>query len=47
MCLTKPQGTAALVVDFTVAGEGLPVTATEGLRYTPVPVVPYLQVIAG
>jgi hypothetical protein len=46
--LSRFQGTAALSRGFLLwQGKGLPVTATEGLRYTPVPVVPYLQLVAG
>jgi lipopolysaccharide export system protein LptA len=37
-------GTATLSRGFTLwRGQGLPPTPTEGLRYTPAPVVPYLQ----
>ncbi|HEY9727507.1 MAG TPA: DUF3769 domain-containing protein [Chroococcales cyanobacterium] len=37
-------GTATLSRAFTLwEGQGLPPTPTEGLRYTPAPVVPYLQ----
>lgn len=46
--LTRYQAAASLSRGFVLwRGEGLPATATEGLRYTPVPVVPYLQLGLG
>lgn len=46
--LSRFQGTAALSRGFLLwQGRPLPSTATEGLRYTPVPVVPYLLLFAG
>jgi hypothetical protein len=46
--LSRLQGTAALSRGFLLwQGQGLPATATEGLRYTPAPVVPYLSAYAG
>ncbi|MBD2343762.1 DUF3769 domain-containing protein [Anabaena subtropica] len=46
--LGRLQGSAALSTGFLLwQGKPLPPTATEGLRYTPTPVVPYLQAIAG
>jgi hypothetical protein len=46
--LTRYQGAATLAKGFTIwQGEGLPPTPTEGLRYTPTPVIPYLQVNTG
>lgn len=46
--LNRFQGTAALSRGFLLwQGKGLPATATAGLRYTPAPVVPYLQLFAG
>jgi hypothetical protein len=42
--LTRYQGSAVLRRGFTLwQGEALPLTAEEGLRYTPVPVVPFVQ----
>ncbi len=42
--LTRYQGSAVLRRGFTLwQGEALPPTAEEGLRYTPVPVVPFVQ----
>ncbi|MGQ4646092.1 DUF3769 domain-containing protein [Lyngbya aestuarii] len=41
--LTRYQGTATLSKAFLLwQGQALPATATEGLRYTPAPVTPYL-----
>lgn len=46
--LSRLQGTAALSRGFSLwQGRALPATATEGLRYTPAPVVPYVQLYAG
>lgn len=46
--LGRLQGSAALSKGFLLwQGKPLPPTATEGLRYTATPVVPYLQAIAG
>jgi lipopolysaccharide export system protein LptA len=46
--LGRLQGSAALNTGFLLwRGKPLPATATEGLKYTPNPVVPYLQAIAG
>lgn len=46
--LGRLQGSAALSKGFLLwQGKPLPPTATEGLRYTASPVVPYLQAIAG
>jgi len=46
--LGRLQGTAALNRGFLVLqGKGLPATATQGLKYTPVPVVPYLVAFGG
>jgi hypothetical protein len=46
--LGRFQGSVALSSGFTLwQGQSLPATATEGLRYTPNPVIPYLQAIAG
>lgn len=42
--LTRYQGSAVLRRGFTLwQGEALPPTAEEGLRYSPVPVVPFVQ----
>ncbi|MFB8787719.1 MAG: DUF3769 domain-containing protein [Potamolinea sp.] len=42
--LGRLQASATLSKGFTLwRGKGLPATPTEGLRYTPTPVVPYLQ----
>ena len=46
--LSRVQGSAALSRGFSLwQGRALPATAKEGLRYTPAPVVPYLQLFAG
>ncbi len=46
--LTRFQGSAALSRGFVLwQGKGLPATASEGLRYTPAPVVPFVQLFAG
>ncbi|WP_414588169.1 DUF3769 domain-containing protein [Scytonema sp. PCC 10023] len=46
--LTRLQASAALNGGvFLWQGQGLPATATEGLRYTPNPVVPYLRLFGG
>lgn len=46
--LGRFQASAALSRGFPIwTGKPLPATATEGLRYTPSPVVPYLQVFTG
>jgi hypothetical protein len=46
--LTRYQGAASLSKGFPLwIGEALPATPTEGLKYTPVPVVPNLQLITG
>ncbi|BAT56368.1 hypothetical protein NOS3756_53730 [Nostoc sp. NIES-3756] len=46
--LGRFQGSAALSKGFLLwQGKPLPPTATQGLRYTPTPVVPYLQAFAG
>lgn len=46
--LTRFQGSAALSRGFLLwQGKGLPATASEGLRYTPAPVVPFVQLYAG
>lgn len=46
--LGRLQGSAALSGGLQLwQGKPLPPTATEGLRYTPNPVVPYLQAFAG
>ncbi|HEY9876684.1 MAG TPA: DUF3769 domain-containing protein, partial [Candidatus Obscuribacterales bacterium] len=46
--LSRYQASASLSRGFVLLqGEALPATATEGLRYTPAPVVPYLQLNAG
>ncbi|HBL57916.1 MAG TPA: DUF3769 domain-containing protein, partial [Cyanobacteria bacterium UBA8803] len=45
--LTRYQATATLSRGFLLwQGQGLPPTPTEGLRYTPAPVVPYLGLSA-
>ncbi|MCD8489883.1 MAG: DUF3769 domain-containing protein [Desertifilum sp.] len=44
--LGRFQASATLSRNFTLwRGQGLPATPTEGLRYTPVPVVPYLRLV--
>jgi hypothetical protein len=44
--LARFLGTATISRGFTLwRGQGLPPTPTEGLRYTPRPVVPYVQLI--
>ncbi len=46
--LGRFQGTAALSRGFLLfSGKGLPATATQGLRYSSVPVVPYLVAFGG
>lgn len=46
--LGRFQGSAALSRSFSIwQGKPLPVTATEGLRYTPAPVVPYVALSTG
>jgi hypothetical protein len=46
--LGRLQGSIALNTGFLLwQGKPLPATAKEGLKYTPNPVVPYLQAIAG
>jgi lipopolysaccharide export system protein LptA len=46
--LTRYQGAASISKGFTIwQGEALPPTAEEGLRYTPTPVQPFLQLSAG
>ena len=46
--LGRFQASTALSRGFTLwVGEALPPTATEGLRYTPTPVTPFLQLSAG
>ena len=46
--LGRLQGSVALSKGFLLwQGKPLAPTATEGLRYTPTPVVPYLQAVAG
>lgn len=46
--LTRYQGSVALRRNFLLwRGEPLPPTATEGLRYTPNPVVPYVEFVTG
>ena len=46
--LTRYQGAAFLNKGFSLwTGEPLASTKNEGLRYTPVPVVPYLQLVTG
>lgn len=46
--LGRLQGSAALSRGFLLwQGNPLPATATQGLRYTPTPVVPYVQLYTG
>ncbi|MBD1897390.1 DUF3769 domain-containing protein [Coleofasciculus sp. FACHB-129] len=46
--LSRYQASASLNRNFLLwRGKGLPATPTEGLRYTPVPVVPYVQLTTG
>ncbi|PPS44166.1 DUF3769 domain-containing protein [Chroococcidiopsis sp. TS-821] len=46
--LGRLQGSAALSRGFLLwQGNALPATATQGLRYTPTPIVPYVQLYAG
>ncbi|HEY9750298.1 MAG TPA: DUF3769 domain-containing protein [Allocoleopsis sp.] len=46
--LGRVEASAALNKGFPLwQGKALPATATEGLRYTPAPVVPYLQLVTG
>ncbi|MDX2097884.1 MAG: DUF3769 domain-containing protein [Leptolyngbyaceae cyanobacterium bins.59] len=46
--LSRFQGSFDLSKGFTLwQGQALPATATEGLRYSPVPVVPYLGLFTG
>lgn len=46
--LGRLQGSTALSRGFLLwQGNPLPATATEGLRYTPTPIVPYVQLYAG
>ena len=46
--LARYQGTASLSKGFLLwQGQGLPPTPTEGLRYTPTPVVPYVSLFTG
>ena len=46
--LGRYQASASLSRGFLLwQGKGLPPTPTEGLRYTPIPVVPYLQLNTG
>lgn len=46
--LSRFQGSVALSRGFLLwQGKGLPATAEQGLKYTPVPVVPYLAAFAG
>lgn len=46
--LSRLQGSVALSRGFNLwQGRGLAATPTEGLRYTPIPVVPYVQMFAG
>ena len=46
--LTRYQGAASLSRNFTLwEGEALPRSEDQGLRYTPVPVVPYLELTTG
>ncbi|AFZ30902.1 OstA family protein [Gloeocapsa sp. PCC 7428] len=46
--LGRLQGSAALSRGFLLwQGTPLPATATQGLRYTPTPIVPYVQVYGG
>ncbi|HEY9857883.1 MAG TPA: DUF3769 domain-containing protein [Candidatus Obscuribacterales bacterium] len=48
LSLGRFETSAALNKGFTLwQGKPLPPTATEGLRYTPAPVVPYLQLFTG
>ena len=45
--LGRVEGSATLSKGFLLwQGQGLPATPTEGLRYTPAPVVPYIQLTA-
>ncbi|MBD2743763.1 DUF3769 domain-containing protein [Coleofasciculus sp. FACHB-1120] len=46
--LSRYQASASLNRNFLLwRGKALPATPTEGLRYTPVPVVPYVQLTTG
>lgn len=46
--LSRFQGSFALSRGFLLwQGKGLPATATQGLKYTPVPVIPYVTAYAG
>jgi len=46
--LTRYQGAASLTKSFTLwRGEALPATPTEGLKYSPSLVIPYLQINTG
>lgn len=46
--LVRSQGSVSLSRGFQLwRGEGLPATATEGLKYSPTPVVPYLALTTG
>lgn len=46
--LTRYQASAALRRNFTVwTGQPLPATPDQGLRYTPSPVVPFVQIFTG
>ncbi len=46
--LTRYQGALFINKSFRIwSGQALPSTKTEGLRYTPTPVVPYLELITG
>lgn len=46
--LSRVQGTAAVSRGFPIwQGKPLPATRNEGLRYSPVPLVPYLSAVAG
>ncbi|MDJ0589123.1 MAG: DUF3769 domain-containing protein [Pleurocapsa sp. MO_226.B13] len=46
--LSRYQGAVFLNKNFSIwSGEALPSTKEQGLRYTPVPVVPYLELITG
>lgn len=46
--LTRYQGAVFLNKNFSIwSGKALPSTKEQGLRYTPVPVVPYLELITG
>ncbi|MBD2098145.1 DUF3769 domain-containing protein [Trichocoleus sp. FACHB-591] len=48
LSLGRFEASAALNKGFSLwQGKALPPTATEGLRYTPAPVVPYLQLFTG